>query len=635
MQNQEASPVLLRKLLEPGDVLIIVPPFWYREYPSLGVHILQASCKHKGVRAGVFYANLFFSNLIGPMVHDTIIRVNQAIFIGERLFAASAFGLPPMGRNMFKLFENDWLPDHIWLKNRDYPCRQMPEIFDPVREWAASIDWVHVEDKTAKWVDSTARQIADMGYRIVGGSTTGGGLVPVIALLDRIKKANPDIITVIGGPRCDGEMAEGILTLDSAVDYIFSGEGEITFPAFVNTVLEGNLPGEKIIYGKDVLNLDAVPLPDFAEFFHQRKKVDLTQPPSKTNIKITYETSRGCWWGRCTFCGENGEKKVYRTKSPAKIIGDLKQLVNRNNGCPVEMTDTVMPLPYVKTLLPQISREIPSIRIKYEVKGNLTLDQVIALKKAGITLIQVGIESLSPSLLRRMRKGVTIRQIIALLRYARSTGIQVVWNMLFGFPGDKIGEYEEMLHILPLIHHLQPAERMTSMRIFRFSKYQAAPEEFKISNLRPAGLYRDVYPANANLEKIAYFFTGEFDAQSYEKPGIIAALRKEYQAWRSEWETYGLLPLNSLLPSLHLGRKPSGQFVLHDTRGLPGRPEKMVVDREQAKILLAAHPGGPPAEFKWALDAGLGIFMDSRFIPLATAEPGLLQEFGCDYEHSG
>ncbi len=635
MQDQEAPAVLLEEPLEAGDVVIIVPPFAYREFPCLGVHLVQAGCKHQGIRAGVFYANLLFSDVIGSPVYDTIIRVNQATFMGERLFAASAFGLPPMGRDMEKLFKKDWLPDHIWLNNRAYPCRNMPEIFDPIREWAAAVDWARLEDKTVKWLDAAARQVAGMGCRIVGCSTNSGGLVPVIALLGAIKKANPDIVTVIGGPLCEGEMAEGILTLGPVVDYIFSGEGEITFPAFVNAVRGGNLPGEKIIYGAEVSNLDTIPPPDFGDFFRQRKKVDSRPGSAGTGLKISYETSRGCRWGRCTFCGVNGERRSYRTVSPAKIIADLKQLVDRYGGCTIEMADTVMPLSYFRTLFPRISREIPPVRIKYEVKGSLTLDQVMALKKTGVTVVQAGIESLSPSLLRRMRKGVTPRQIIALLRYARSVGIRVGWNLLFGFPGDNVSEYEEMLRIFPLIHHLQPADRMTSMRIFRFSKYHAAPEEFNISNLRPAELYKDVYPVNAHLEKIAYYFTGEFTARSYENPGIIAALRQEYLAWRREWEAYDVVPLDSLLPSLHLERKASGRFVLHDTRKLPGRPEKTVVDKDQARMLLVAHRGESPEAFKWALDAGLGIFIKPWFIPLATAEPALMKEFEQDYKQGG
>jgi ribosomal peptide maturation radical SAM protein 1 len=622
---------LLKKLLEGGDILIISPPFLGSEIPALGAHSLQASCQHAGLRTRILYANLLFSNVIGLNLYEKIVQVNQATFMGERIFAAAAFDLPPMGRNMQKLFDPGWFPDHIWQKTGGSECRFMAEIFDTVREWAAAIDWDHVENQASRWIESTAEQIINMKYRMVGCSTTNGGLAPAIALLNRVKQADANIITVLGGSLCEGDMAEGILSLKSSIDYVFSGEGETTFPTFARKVLSGHLPGKGIIYGKEVMNLDTISLPNFEEYFKQKEKIYSQQSSSKSSIWVPYETSRGCSWRRCTFCGLNGERMSYRTKSPGKIIEELKQLVNRHNGCIVNMADNIMPAQYFNNLIPQISREIPSIRIQYEVKANLLLEQVIALKKAGITRIQPGIESLSPSLLRRMRKGVTVRQILALLRYARSVGIQVLWNILVGFPGDQTSEYEETLHLLPLIRHLQPATRLSSMKIFRFSQYQVSPEEHEIRDLRPAGLHKDILPSHADLEKIAYYFSGDFKAQSYENPQIIVALEKEYQEWLKEWKIFDLIPLDSLLPKLHLERKSSTRFLLHDTRGLPGRPEKMIVDREKANVLLVAHPWDSSSSLKWALDSQLGVLMESWFIPLATAEPGLLQQFERDY----
>ena len=58
------------------------------------------------------------------------------------------------------------------------------------------------------------------------------------------------------------------------------------------------------------------------------------------------------------------------------------------------------------------------------------------LKRAGISFIQPGIEALSSSLLKLMRKGVSAHQNLALLRYARCAGVHLVWNLLCGFPGD-------------------------------------------------------------------------------------------------------------------------------------------------------------------------------------------------------
>ena len=58
----------------------------------------------------------------------------------------------------------------------------------------------------------------------------------------------------------------------------------------------------------------------------------------------------------------------------------------------------------------------------------------------------------------------------------------------------------------------------------------------------------------------------------------------------------------------------------------------MEIDRELTSLLLVARPieGTANKKVRWALEGGLGIMMDSWFIPLATAEPNLLMEFERD-----
>jgi hypothetical protein len=282
---------------------------------------------------------------------------------------------------------------------------------------------------------------------------------------------------------------------------------------------------------------------------------------------------------------------------------------------------------YLKTLFPRLAAEIPSIRLIFEIKANLTPDQLQTIQEAGATLIQPGIESLSPSLLRHMDKGVTVRENIALLRFARSINLNLKWNLLFGFPGDQSIEYEKMLSLLPLIRHFQPPDRMISVRICRFSRYHRSSEAFGISNLRPAEVQKDVLPGHVEPDKLATLFAGDYDAGSFENPGLIYALYKEFKVWRNLWVSYNTLPLISQLPTLHLSRKTSDEFVLHDTRNIPGRPEKLILDKKKANLILVARPWHDSPEFQWAIDAKLGVVLDSWFIPLATAEPTLLREF--------
>ncbi|UCH93039.1 MAG: RiPP maturation radical SAM C-methyltransferase [Candidatus Aminicenantes bacterium] len=602
-----------------GDVLLLVSPLLWTKMPLLSLHMLQSVCRRAGITTHVLYSNLLYSLITGSDLHNRI-AIEDYLLLGESLFAEAAFGHPAVMDFMAK------------YSARSRVLNQVSQFWVSFEEWIGTVDWENLGTLTTRWVQSTAQQIANMGYSVVGCSTTPGGLVPAVALLDGIKRENSDVITVIGGALCEDEMARGILSLKGGIDYVFSGESELMFPAFVKQVLAGHQPEERIVYGEPVTNLDTIPLPEYQEYFEQLDKLPSPNRPSPGFIWIPYETSRGCWYGKCTFCGLNGKKNFYREKSPEIILNALKTLMRRHGNYMVFMTDTIMPFHFFDTLLPRISEEISAINIRYEIKANLTLEQVLSLKKSGITRIQPGIESLSSSLLKRMRKGVTLRENIALLRYARSVNLDISWLLLFNFPGDEMDEYEEMLQLLPLIRHLPPPYRMNPLTLCRFSSYQTFPETFGISNLRPAEVYKDIFPAHADLEKIAYYFTGDFPAQIYEYPGIIAALVKEFQAWKKAWAAYDMVPLEILLPVLHVTQKTDNEYVLEDTRGLPGIPERRILDREQASTLLVPRPQDSTVDFQWAVDAQLGVLTDSWFIPLATAEPGLLLEFERDCE---
>jgi ribosomal peptide maturation radical SAM protein 1 len=628
--------ISLEDVLEPANVLLVASPFTSFTIPSLGLHLLQASCQGAGIKAKVLYSNLLYSNLIGMKLHKAISE-DIYLLLKERLFAVAAFGIDSVtiGRMMHKFSDPKWLPDHFWKVKQHFSDPQVTEPVANIKEWLCSVDLKYLESLTNSWLHALAREIAAIGFRIVGCSTTMGGLLPVVALLNHVKKADPGVITIIGGALCEAEMAEGILSLNTGIDYIFSGEGEVTLPALVKQIMEGHLPGEKIIYGQEITDLDTIPLPDYREYVVQREKYHPTRAAEKKAFKLPFETSRGCWYGKCTFCGIKGKKGLFRSKSADRVIQGLKALVERHGMNVVIMADLLMPSQYFDTLLPRLPNEIDSIRIHYPMKVNLTLDQVISLRNAGIIKLQPGIESLSPSLLKRMRKPQTVRDNIALLRYSRSAGINLVWFLLFGFPGDQINEYEEMLHLLPLIRHLQPPIDTYPLILCRYNRYQTSPGEFGISNLQPAGVFKDTFPSHADLDKIAYCFTADFPSQSLKNPAIIIALRREVQAWRRAWAPYETIPLDILLPTLHVSRKTSDRYVLEDTRGLPGRPKQIEIDREQAGLLLLARPLGaaPDDDVRWAVDAGLGVVMGSWFIPLATAEPELLQEFEYDSKH--
>jgi ribosomal peptide maturation radical SAM protein 1 len=452
-------------------------------------------------------------------------------------------------------------------------------------------------------------------------------------LLRRIKRLSPQTITIIGGANCEGEMAEGVASLSPALDYVFSGESEETFPNFLGQVQAKQLPGGRIIYGQPCQQLDTIPPPDFTEFYEQFEQYLPKAAVRLPQMSLLYESSRGCWWGQkhhCTFCGLNGQGMAFRAKSPQKVIDDLNYLLAQFPTRWIYMTDNIMPHAYFKTLVPRLAAEVPGVQLFYEQKANLSLEHVVALKQSGVAEIQPGIEALSSSLLKRMDKGVSARQNVTLLRYARSINLPMVWNLLWAFPGDRPEEYQETLDLIPLLRHLQPPTGMYHLSIHRFSPYFDRPADYGIKHLRPYGSYAQIVPAGVDPTQVAYHFAASYESGSHQCPDVMAEIWREVETWQTAWQAKIKLAPSIRLhtpPMLTITCEADDLWLLRDTRGLPGTEENVWLTRRQAESALTPRPFTSTAAITWALERKVGVVLDGWYVPLATADPALLQEF--------
>jgi len=222
-----------------------------------------------------------------------------------------------------------------------------------------------------------------------------------------------------------------------------------------------------------------------------------------------------------------------------------------------------------------------------------------------------------------MDKGVTARQNIALMRYARAVGVNLAWNLLYAFPGDHVADYEQTLALIPLLRHLNPPGGLSFLSIDRFSPYFDFPERYGITNMRPMKSYFSVFPATANIEKLAYHFVGDYGSGSRETPELMKNLETEVDQWMSLWNKQ-----DEALPALAVTSLAEDTFLLMDTRGLEDTEEIQFLDRDQASLILAGRRLDERDDnVEWALEAKLIVELDRLFVPLATAEPALLREF--------
>jgi len=270
--------------------------------------------------------------------------------------------------------------------------------------------------------------------------------------------------------------------------------------------------------------LDSLAWPDYDDYFATRGRYP--QVAERVKPLLLIQTARGCWWGErnhCTFCGLNGGTMAFRSKSPDRVIAELRHLRERYGVSAIDTVDEILDMRYFNTLLPALQRESLDVQLFYEVKANLTHRQVGQMARGGITNIQPGIESLSDHVLKLIDKGTTALKNVQLLKWCREYGIIVYWNLLYGIPGETRADYDEIARIIEAIWFLDPPTGgAVQLRLDRFSPYHARPDRYGLVNVRASESYRHLYTAAGDdLDRLAYYFDFDYtDCRAY--PGEYA-----------------------------------------------------------------------------------------------------------------
>lgn len=608
MQQLKEIKEKIPAVLEGGEVLLIVPPFASIKTPMLAPHILQSIANLKGFKAEILYLNILIASSLGLELTNELSHYYTYIFwpmIQERLFAGTAYGLPPLGQT--PEYCNEEAKSIKGSENEYVKTRYNSRFYDLEK-------YKKIENLCSSFLETVVPEIANYKHKFVGCTIRIGQTNASIAILNRLKQYHPDTITIIGGANCEGEMAEGIASLSDSIDYIFSGEGEISFGKFLEQYSQEKIPTERIIAGEPLQDLDSLPLSNYDAFFHQEKIFLGTN--SKQGVGIAYETSRGCWWGqkkKCRFCGITNE--MFRSKTAKKVLEDLTILNKRYPDKTIAITDNIMPFSFHKELIPLLSRKEYSNIHNFQ-RTNLNLKEIFRLRAAKIDFIMAGIEAFSTSLLKLINKGATSSQNLSFLRNAFSAGINLYWVLLWGFPGDKSIHYEETLKLLPLLRHLQPPQDIIHLHLNRFSTYFLDQHEYGIRNLRPWAVYKMIYPRWANIDKLAFFFTADYPCDSHKHPELIQELFKEWELWKKVWEKSSLV----MIPTRDF-------YMIYDNRAIDGSSKKHRVEKQQAGEVMRSSLYTGSEALKWAVEEKLGVVVDSRYVPLVTASPRLLLKF--------
>jgi ribosomal peptide maturation radical SAM protein 1 len=528
-----------------SEVVLLNMPFTVLSAPSIGLGLLKSGLTRIGVAALSLNLHLRFAELIGQDAYTYIESITHPEqLVREWMFSESLFQ-HPKNRDI-----DGYVRDVLGIKTVDDPelsvySEACLDVLVPAL--------LKAKGRVEEFLDECLETVLAYKPKIVGFTSIFEQQVASLSLAKRIKSHRPDCFIIFGGSNCEGVMGAEAFRQFDFIDVLVSGEGDFVFPEIVRSILASKpIPSMPGIYARhrrtlqladqppqntpSVEDLDKLPVPDYDDYFEQLRASSLKLPEKPT---LLFETSRGCWWGEklhCTFCGLNGATMAFRSKTAERALDELIYLTSRYPGCAVNAVDNILDMKYFKTLIKLLAEGDYDFGLFYEVKSNLRKDQLRLLRDAGVKTIQPGIESLSDHILKLMRKGVTALQNIQLIKWCSELNIKVVYNLLWGFPGEAPDDYQKMLELIPLITHLRPPVGAGTIRIDRFSPNFNEHRELGFTKLRPFPAYGYVYPLDPKtVYNLAYFFVPEYENLAIER-SITRGLSEEIKKWEKAYE---------------------------------------------------------------------------------------------------
>ncbi|MDD4899307.1 MAG: radical SAM protein [Candidatus Omnitrophica bacterium] len=271
-------------------------------------------------------------------------------------------------------------------------------------------------------------------------------------VLEAAKKAKPDIINVVGGAiiTSDPEMAMQNLK----IDYGVIGEGEITMVEAAEALSCGKEIGsvKGVVYfdkshnlvktgsREAISELDILPLPDyegfeFGKFLSWMKDSDdllFTRLDGEPRL-VEIIASRGCPFS-CTFCYHPLGKK-YRKRSLDNVFKEIEYLVKTYKVNLLSLLDELFS--ENKERIIEFARRIEKYHLRWFAQwrvGNIDEETVKSLKKSGILLVGFGVEAMSNTILKSMKKHTTTSEIENDFKLLLENNICPCGNIILGDP---------------------------------------------------------------------------------------------------------------------------------------------------------------------------------------------------------
>jgi len=180
---------------------------------------------------------------------------------------------------------------------------------------------------------------------------------------------------------------------------------------------------------------------------------------------LLIQATIGCTNNKCTFCDMFREKR-FRVRKAEDVFRDIDEA--RKTYPRVESIFLIdgnvlaVKTEFLLQILSKVKETFPECE-RVAIYGGLndferkSIDDLVQLKEAGLTMAYAGLESGDPVVLERIKKGMTAEQALAGMEKAKAAGIEMLLSFIFGL-GGKERSREHIVETTRLLNLMKPEQ---------------------------------------------------------------------------------------------------------------------------------------------------------------------------------
>ena len=295
-------------------------------------------------------------------------------------------------------------------------------------------------------------------YGIVGLSIIHiGQVIPGLTLARQLRTLYPHLHIVVGGSVFNRHadllddkqelfkeffhsliVSEGELPLDQLVCHLKENKPLHTVPNLIH------LEGDTVIRNP---KSEALPYEDLVCPTFDQLPLEKYLMPYPV---LPYMSSRGCYWGKCTFCTHSFiYDSHYRKENEVRVAEELDHLSKKYKTKYFTFSDEAISPNAFNRISKEILRRKVEMRslgmLKFESSGKETPELFDDIYRAGFLMLFFGLESANDRILSVIDKGCDQETEIAVLKHSSEAGIWKHLYLFFGFPTEEREEAEDTI----------------------------------------------------------------------------------------------------------------------------------------------------------------------------------------------